>query len=91
MKENEIKHPGETLYKRYMKPLRLSQNKVGRDLGVSPRRINEIVNGRRKITPDTALRLSLYFDQPPTYWLTLQMEYELELEKLKFKGSIPGT
>lgn len=72
-------HPGEILLEEFMKPLDISQNKLGRDLNVSPRRINEIVNGKRSITADTALRLSKYFGNSASFWLGLQMDYDLDI------------
>jgi addiction module HigA family antidote len=71
-------HPGEILLEEFMKPLGLSQTRLGRDLGVSPRRINEIVHGKRSITADTALRLSRYFGTSPEFWLGLQADYDLD-------------
>lgn len=71
-------HPGEVLMKEFMLPLGLSQNKLGNELGVSPRRINEIVHGKRRITADTALRLGMYFGNSPSFWLGLQMDYDLD-------------
>jgi addiction module HigA family antidote len=73
-------HPGEVLLEEFMKPMGLSQNRVGHDLGVSPRRINEIVLGKRSITADTALRLSRYFGNSAEFWMGLQMDYDLDLE-----------
>lgn len=72
-------HPGEILNEEFLKPMKISQNKLGRDLGVSPRRINEIVHGKRSITADTALRLSVYFGNSPSFWLGLQMDYDLDI------------
>lgn len=72
-------HPGEILLEEFMKPLDISQNRLGRDLNVSPRRINEIVNGKRSITADTALRLSKYFSNSASFWLGLQMDYDLDI------------
>jgi antitoxin HigA-1 len=72
-------HPGEILLEEFMKPLGLSQTRLGRDLGVSPRRINEIVHGKRAITADTALRLSRYFGNSAEFWLGLQADYDLEM------------
>jgi len=57
----------------------ISQNQLGRDLGVSPRRINEIIHGKRSITADTALRLSIYFGNSASFWLGLRMDYDLEI------------
>ena len=76
-------HPGETLLEDLMKPLGLSQNKLAEALGVDPRRINEIVTGRRSITGDTALRLARYFGTSPEFWMNLQARYDLEVAKDK--------
>lgn len=72
-------HPGEVLLEEFMKPLNISQNQLGRDLGVSPRRINEIIHAKRSVTADTALRLAKYFGNSPEFWLGLQMDYDLDL------------
>jgi addiction module HigA family antidote len=74
-------HPGEVLMHEFLEPLNLSQNQLAQDIGVSPRRVNEIVNSKRSITADTALRLAKYFQMSPQFWLGLQMDYELDLEK----------
>jgi len=71
-------HPGEVLMEEFLLPLGLSQNKLGHELGVSPRRINEIVHGKRRVTADTALRLAIYFGNSPSFWLGLQMDYDLD-------------
>lgn len=71
-------HPGEVLLEEFMRPLGLSQNQLARSLGVPPRRINEIVHGRRAVTPDTALRLSRFFGTSSRFWLGLQVDYDLE-------------
>ena len=73
-------HPGEILREEFLKPMALSQNQLARDIGVSPRRINEIVLGKRALTADTALRLARYFKMSPKFWLGLQMDYELDVE-----------
>ncbi len=73
-------HPGEILNEEFLKPLALSQNALSRGLGVSPRRINEIVLGKRRLTADTALRLARFFGMSAEFWLGLQMDYELEVE-----------
>ena len=73
-------HPGEILLEEFLKPMDLSQNQLARDIGVSPRRINEIVLGKRALTADTALRLARYFKMSPKFWLGLQMDYELDVE-----------
>ncbi len=72
-------HPGEILREEYLKPLRLTCNRLATALHVPPQRINEIVNERRAISADTALRLSRYFDTTPAFWMGLQAAYELEL------------
>ena len=74
-------HPGEILLEEFMGPLGLSQYRVAKDIGVHPRRINEIVHGKRSITADTALRLSRYFGTSERFWLNLQSRYDLEMEK----------
>ena len=73
-------HPGEILLEEFLKPMGLSQNHLARKLGISPRRINEIVLGKRRITADTALRLGRFFNMSPQFWLGLQMDYELDVE-----------
>lgn len=72
-------HPGEILLEEFLKPMGLSQNRLAIEIKVPPRRINEIVLGKRKITPDTALRLAKYFKMSPEFWLGLQMDYELDI------------
>ncbi len=83
MKKRKIKplHPGEVLSEEYLKPMKLSQNRLGLDLGVPPRRINEIVHGKRRVSADTALRLGRYFGMSPQFWLGLQMDYDLDVEE----------
>jgi addiction module HigA family antidote len=71
-------HPGEVLLEEFLKPLEISQNRLGRELGVPRRRINEIVLGKRSVTPDTALRLARYFGTSERFWLGLQMDFDLE-------------
>ena len=74
-------HPGEILQEEFLRPLGLSVRRLARDLDVPPSRISELIHGRRPITPDTALRLGLFFQQDPRFWLQLQMEYDLRLLK----------
>src|SRR3954471_5333206 len=69
--------PGEILLEDYMKPMGLTQNALARALGVPPRRVNEIVHGKRAITLDTSLRLGIVFGQSPRFWLNVQMECDL--------------
>ena len=71
-------HPGEILKTEFLEPLKMSQNELARQLGVPPRRINEIVLEKRGITADTAVRLSRFFGTTPQFWLNLQNEYELD-------------
>lgn len=79
MKKIHPVHPGEILFEEFLKPMGIIQNQIGRDLGVSPRRINEIIHGKRSIIADTALRLSIYFGNSASFWLGLQMDYDLEI------------
>ena len=71
---------GEILEKEFLKPMVLSQNRLAKDIGVSPRRINEIILGKRRITADTSLRLAKYFNMSPQFWLGLQMDFDLDVE-----------
>ena len=73
-------HPGEILLEEFLKPMTLSQNRLALDISVPPRRINEIVLGKRRITADTALRLGRYFGMSAQFWLGLQMDYDLDVE-----------
>lgn len=73
--------PGEILDEDFLKPLGLSQYRLALDIGVPPRRINEIVKGQRAVTADTALRLGRYFKMSAQYWLNLQSHYDLEIEQ----------
>jgi addiction module HigA family antidote len=81
-------HPGEILLEEFLKPMGLSQNRLSLDLGVPPRRINEIVQGKRRLTADTALRLGRYFGMSPQFWLGLQMDYDLDCEADKLAGRL---
>src|SRR3954451_1764095 len=74
-------HPGEILREEFLEPLGLSQYRLGKDVSVPPRRINEIVRGTRGITADTALRLGRYFGTSERFWVNLQAHYDLEREK----------
>ncbi|NCU32297.1 MAG: addiction module antidote protein, HigA family [Candidatus Moranbacteria bacterium] len=76
-------HPGEILQCDFLEPMNLSQNKLSLEIKVSARRINEIVLGKRGITADTALRLSIFFGTTPELWLNLQNQYEIDTAKLK--------
>jgi addiction module HigA family antidote len=78
-KELEPVHPGEVMLEEFLRPMGLSQNRLALDIGVPPRRINEIVLGKRSITADTALRLARYFGNSPQFWLGLQRDYDLDV------------
>jgi addiction module HigA family antidote len=73
--------PGEILLEDYMKPMGLTQNALARGLGVPPRRVNEIIHGKRAITLDTSLRLGRFFGQSPRFWLNVQTECDLRNAK----------
>lgn len=74
-------HPGEVLLQEYLEPLGVTQHRLAVAIGVPPRRINEIVHGKRRISADTALRLARYFGTTERFWLNLQSRYDLELER----------
>lgn len=76
-------HPGEILTEEFLKPLKITQYRLAKDVSVPPRRINEIVHGTRSISADTALRLARYFSTSPEFWLNLQARYDLEKEANK--------
>ncbi len=81
MSDRKLKpvHPGEVLLEEFLKPMRLSQNRLSLDIGIPARRINEIVLGRRRVSADTALRLARYFGNSPQFWLGLQSDYDLDV------------
>ena len=81
-------HPGEILLEEFLKPLEKSQYRLAKDISVPPRRINEIVHGKRAVTADTALRLSRHFGTSENFWLNLQIQYDLEIEKEKLKDRL---
>jgi len=76
-------HPGEILMQEFLEPMGLSQYRVAKDVSVPPRRINEIVHGKRAITADTALRLARFFGTSARFWLELQVQHDLEVEREK--------
>jgi len=76
-------HPGEILFEEFLKPMGLSQNRLALDIRVPARRINEIVQGKRSITADTALRLAKYFNMSAKFWLGLQTDYDLDVAEDK--------
>ncbi len=81
-------HPGEILMEEFLKPMDISQYRLAKDINVPARRINEIVQGKRSITPDTALRLSRYFGLSERFWINLQARYDLEKEKDRLKNRL---
>ena len=74
-------HPGEILMKEFLEPMGITQYRLAKDISVVPRRVNEIVHGKRAITADTALRLSRYFSTSEKFWMNLQTRYDMELQK----------
>ena len=74
-------HPGEVLLEEFLAPMALSQYRLAKDISVPPRRINEIVHGKRSVSADTALRLARYFGTSERFWLNLQTGYDLEVER----------
>jgi addiction module HigA family antidote len=74
-------HPGEILLQEYLEPLGVTQHRLALAIGVPPRRINEIVHGKRRISADTALRLARYFGTSERFWLNLQSRYDIESER----------
>jgi len=74
-------HPGEVLLEEFLKPMELSQYRLAKDTSVPPRRINEIVHGKRGVSADTALRLARYFGTSERFWLNLQAQYDLDVER----------
>ena len=76
-------HPGEILKEEFLDPMAISQYRLAKNINVPPRRINEIVHGKRSISADTALRLGRFFGMSPQFWINLQSHYDLEIEKDK--------
>ena len=74
-------HPGEVLMKEFLEPMGITQYRLAKDISVVPRRVNEIVHGKRGITADTALRLSRYFGTSERFWMNLQTRFDMELQK----------
>ncbi len=74
-------HPGEILQEEFLEPLEISQYRLAKDINVPPRRINEIVHGKRRISIDTAVRLAKYFGNSAQFWLNLQSSYEIRIKK----------
>ena len=90
MKSLRNVHPGEVLYEEFLVPMNLSQNAIARAIGVAPRRINEIVLGKRAVTADTALRLAKAFGTSPEFWMSLQASYDLEEASRSLEAVVGG-
>lgn len=81
-------HPGEVLFEEFLSPMGISQNRLAREISVPPRRVNEIVLGKRAISPDTAIRLARYFGTSERFWLGLQMDFDLEEARNALSGRL---
>jgi addiction module HigA family antidote len=81
-------HPGEILLEEFLRPMRISQYRLAKDITVPARRVNEIVHGKRAISADTALRLSRYFGTSDRFWLNLQTRYDLEVQRERLKDRL---
>ena len=81
-------HPGEVLLEDFMKPMGISARQLAADIDVSPSRISELVNGRRPITADTALRLGIFFAMEPRFWMNLQAEYDTRIATRELKDRL---
>jgi len=84
-------HPGQFLETRFLQPLGISQTELAEALGVSRRRINELINGRRSITPDTAVRLALYFGNEAAFWMHLQVAWDMHSAVREVRASARRT
>ncbi len=82
--------PGEFLATRYMKPLSINQTELAHALGISRRRVNELINGRRAITPDTAVRLAFYFGNDAMFWMHLQVAWDVHVAMRQFAAMRRG-
>jgi len=88
MKKLQPIHPGEVLLEEFLLPLKITQSRLAKETGIGSQTVNEIVLGKRSITPNTALRLSLYFGLSERFWLNLQSRYDLETEKDKLANRL---
>lgn len=84
-------HPGEVLLEEFLQPLDISQNRLARAMGVPPRRINEIVHGKRSVTADTALRLARALGTSEQFWMGLQADYDLEEARKAARGELKNV
>ncbi len=80
-------HPGTILLEEFLQPMGISQYRLAKDTNVPPRRINEIVHGKRSITADTALRLGKFFNMTPQFWMNLQSRYDLEVAEDNYRAN----
>lgn len=87
-RESSPIHPGEILQAKFLEPMGISQYRLAKGIGVTPRRINEIVRGRRTITADTALRLGRFFDIEAKFWLELQSHYDIARARTALEGRL---
>ena len=83
-------HPGKILLEEFLQPMGISQYRLAKDISVPPRRINEIVHGKRGVTADTALRLGKFFSMTPQFWMNLQGRYDLEVAEDALAGRLDG-
>lgn len=81
-------HPGQVLLLEFLEPMGISQYRVAKDINVTPRRINEIVHGRRAITADTALRLGRFFGMEAAFWMNLQAHYDMEIAQMELRDRL---
>jgi addiction module HigA family antidote len=81
-------HPGEILLEEFLKPMGISQYRLAKTIGVPPRRINEIVHGTRRITPETGIRISKALGMSEQFWVGLQIDFDIEVEKDKHRAEI---
>src|SRR5437773_4507088 len=81
-------HPGEVLAEEFLQPMGISQYRLAKDISVPPRRINEIVHGKRAVSADTALRLARYFGTSERFWLSLQAQFDLDVERDRLGGRL---
>ena len=83
-------HPGEILKEEFLEPFEISAYKLAKDIKIPQTRISQIIKGNRRVTADTALRLSVYFGNSPQFWLGLQDDYDLEEEKIRLEEELKG-
>lgn len=87
----ELSHPGEILLEEFLEPLEISQYRLAKEIHVPARRINEIVHGKRSVTPDTALRLAKFFGMSDSFWVNLQTDYDMRIARRELRKEIAET